>query len=248
MGELLDVAYNIEYGADTVLQSSLNLIYLLAYQPMPGDFSIFGSSDERYHLHGGNEGLPRAIAEWLAPGTIQTGTSLEAIRKNSNGSYTLRFQRGSTKFNVTADRVILALPFSVLRTLDYNDAGFNTTKTTAIQQLGYGTNAKLHLQFSERVWNQSGPWGISNGSSFSDTSEHVRCHTCASRNNRNSGGFHRRDYRRIIHGRRQQTFCRAFVCAAILESIAPRLPWHRAVLERPGDSRHAIPQSLSAGF
>ena len=169
MGELLDVAYNTEYGADTVVQSSLNLIYLLAYQSMPRNFRIFGSSDERYHLAGGNEGLPRAIAEWLAPGTIQTGTSLEAIRKNSNGSYTLRLQRGSTKFNVTADRVILTLPFSVLRTLDYNDAGFNTTKTTAIEQLGYGTNAKLHLQFSERVWNQSGPWGISNGSSFSDT-------------------------------------------------------------------------------
>jgi len=169
MGELLDVAYNIEYGADTVVQSSLNLIYLLGYQPIPGDFRIVGRSDERYHLAGGNEGLPRAIAEWLAPGTIQTGGSLKAIRKNSNGSYTLRFQRGSTTFNVTADRVILALPFSVLRTLDYNDAGFNTTKTAAIQQLGYGTNAKLHLQFSERVWNQGGPWGISNGSSFSDT-------------------------------------------------------------------------------
>src|SRR5262249_39977938 len=70
MGELLDVAYNIEYGADTVVQSSLNLIYLLGYQPIPGDFRIVGRSDKRYHLAGGNEGLPRAIAEWLAPGTI----------------------------------------------------------------------------------------------------------------------------------------------------------------------------------
>src|SRR5262245_28000202 len=81
MGELLDVAYNIEYGADTVVQSSLNLIYSLAYQPILGNFRIVASSDERYHLAGGNEGLPRAIAEWLAPGTIQTGTSLKAIRK-----------------------------------------------------------------------------------------------------------------------------------------------------------------------
>jgi len=69
----------------------------------------------------------------------------------------------------TADRVILALPFSILRTLDYSAVGFNGVKAAAIQQIGYGTNAKLHLQFKERLWNQPGPWGISNGSSFSDT-------------------------------------------------------------------------------
>jgi monoamine oxidase len=28
---------------------------------------------------------------------------------------------------------------------------------------------KLHLQFNNRLWNQSGPWGISNGYSLADT-------------------------------------------------------------------------------
>jgi monoamine oxidase len=64
---------------------------------------------------------------------------------------------------------VLAIPFSVLRTLDYRRAGFNATKTTAIEQLGYGSNAKLHLQFASRLWNQTGPWGRSNGSTFADT-------------------------------------------------------------------------------
>src|SRR5262249_41798984 len=58
--------------------------------------------------------------------------------------------------------------FSVLRKLDYTGAGFTALKTTAIQQLGYGTNAKLHLQFTHRIWGESGPWGISNGTSYSD--------------------------------------------------------------------------------
>ena len=31
LGQLLDVAYNIEYGAESSRQSSLNLIYLLGY-------------------------------------------------------------------------------------------------------------------------------------------------------------------------------------------------------------------------
>src|SRR5690348_8974482 len=79
MGQLLDVAYNIEYGNVTQQQSSLNLVYLLGFQPQPGNFRIFGASDERYHIVGGNERLPRAIAAALAPGTVQLNTALTAI-------------------------------------------------------------------------------------------------------------------------------------------------------------------------
>jgi monoamine oxidase len=61
-GRLLDSAYNQEYGADTTGQSSLNLIYLLGYKAKPGNFQIYGASDERYHIAGGNQQLPEAIA------------------------------------------------------------------------------------------------------------------------------------------------------------------------------------------
>ena len=61
-GRLLDIAYNIEYGAETIEQSSLNLLYLLAYQPSPKGFAVFGVSDEQYHIRGGNQRLPEAIA------------------------------------------------------------------------------------------------------------------------------------------------------------------------------------------
>jgi monoamine oxidase len=60
-------------------------------------------------------------------------------------------------------------PFSILRNLDYSRAGFNQVKATGIQQLGYGTNSKLHLQFNGRLWNQPGPWGISTGTTYADT-------------------------------------------------------------------------------
>jgi monoamine oxidase len=169
MGQLLDVAYNIEYGAETTDQSSLNLIFLLALQPIPGNFRIFGRSDERYHMTGGNERLPVAIASALPRGSVQLGTMMTGIARNDDGSFTLGFQGGQGAFSVVADRVILTLPFSVLRTLDYADAGFNDVKITGIQQLGYGTNAKLHLQFQARLWNQPGPWGLSTGSTYADT-------------------------------------------------------------------------------
>jgi len=175
MGLLLDVAYNTEYGNVTTQQSSLNLIYLLGFQAKPGNFSIFGLSNERYHMFGGNEQLPRAIAAYLPAGTVQLNTAMTGIVLNEDGTFTLSFTGPSGKFNKTFDRVIMAIPFSVLRTLlpstsAYQKAGFDSRKQTAITQLGYGVNCKLQLQFTSRYWNQNSPiWGISNGSTFSDT-------------------------------------------------------------------------------
>jgi monoamine oxidase len=61
--------------------------------------------------------------------------------------------------------VVLALPFSILRTLDIAQAGFSARKVTAIQQQGMGANSKLHMQFRSRHWNALG----NNGDSYSDT-------------------------------------------------------------------------------
>ena len=162
-GRLLDVAYNEEYGAETNIQASLNLVYLLAYQPSPKGFAIFGVSDEQYHIAGGNQQLPERIAAALPD--VRTGMRMTAVAKNADGSVALTFADGS---RATYDQVILTLPFAVLRTLDYSRAGFDDLKKTAITQLGAGRNAKLQLQFASRYWNTSGPWGISNGDSYTD--------------------------------------------------------------------------------
>jgi monoamine oxidase len=173
LGMLLDVAYNIEYGADTTQQSSLNLVYLLGYNASPGNFSIFGLSDERYHIVGGNQQLPQAIAQYLGTvgSSVQLGYQLLAVAMNADGTYSLTFNVGNTTKVVVADYVVLALPFAVLRTLDYRNAGFDALKNTAIQNLGRGHNGKLHLQFSSRYWYGPGPWpaGISNGNGYADT-------------------------------------------------------------------------------
>jgi len=171
MGQLLDVAYNIEYGNVTQQQSSLNLVYLLGFSSNPGNFQIFGASDERYHIAGGNERLPQAIAAALGD-KVKVNSALTGIVRNVDDTYTLSFNR--TVDPVPFARVILAIPFSVLRTIltsdaAYRAAGFDSLKQTAITQLGYGKNAKLQLQFNTRYWNTSGPWGIGNGSTYSDT-------------------------------------------------------------------------------
>lgn len=165
LGRLLDAAYNIEYGAETIDQSALNLIYLLAYNK-PNSFSIFGESDERYRIAGGADLLPRAIASYLGPSSIKMGWKLEAIALASDGTYILSF---NGRREVRADYVILAFPFAVLRNLDYSRAGFDPLKIKAIKELGAGIDGKMHLQFTSRYWNEPGAWGISNGNTYSDT-------------------------------------------------------------------------------
>jgi monoamine oxidase len=160
LGQLLDIAYNIEYGAESSVQSSLNLLYLLAYSGQ-GQLRIFGPSNEKYHVRGGNDQIPTRLAGALQ-GQIHLGMPMTSIRRNSDGTYRLGFSNGLT---VPADRVVLALPFSILRTLDYNRAGFSKLKKTAIEELEMGTNSKLHVQFDERHWYTLG----NNGNTIADT-------------------------------------------------------------------------------
>lgn len=156
LGALLNAAYNEEYGAETTDQSSLNLIYLLGSKASPGNWSIYGASDERYHIVGGNSNLPVAIAGALPSGSVHLGYRMSAIAANADGSIAVSFDNGRS---ITADHVILCMSFSVLRTLDYRKAGFDALKQTAITQLGSGRNAKLNVQFGSRIWNAHGSTG-----------------------------------------------------------------------------------------
>jgi monoamine oxidase len=160
LGQLLDVAYTIEYGADSSDQASLNLLYLLGYSGQ-GKFRIFGPSNEKYHVRAGNDQVPQLLAQALGA-RVNLEHELVAIKLESSGTYSLTF---STK-TVTADHVVLALPFSILRSsVDYTQAGFEPLKVTAIEEQGMGANSKLHLQFSSRHWSTLG----CNGDTYADT-------------------------------------------------------------------------------
>jgi monoamine oxidase len=159
LGRVLDIAYNIEYGAECSLQSSLNLLYLLGYSGQ-GQFHVFGPSNEKYHVRGGNDQVASLLAASLAS-QITTDTPLTAIKRNATGTYTLSFGGSTT----TVDHVVLALPFSLLRDVNYAKAGFEPLKVTAIEELPMGTNSKLHVEFKDRFWYGAG----NNGNTYADT-------------------------------------------------------------------------------
>ncbi|MER7503935.1 FAD-dependent oxidoreductase [Nonomuraea pusilla] len=157
LGRFLDVAYNVEYGADTVNQSSLALVLLMGYQPNPGHFNVWGLSDERYHIVGGNDQLPDAVAAALPSGSVQIGWKLLAVRANSDGTQTLTFDNGGTTKTVTADHTIITVPLPILQGLDLSQAGFDSRMTALLRDARMGACTKLNMQFSSRPWVGTGP-------------------------------------------------------------------------------------------
>ncbi len=163
LGQLLDVAYNIEYGAECSDQSSLNLLYLLGYSGQ-GQLRLFGPSNEKYHVRGGNDRIVEGLVSMLT-GQIVQGSALTRIAQRVDGGYDLTLRHAGKSVVRTADRVVLALPFAVLRTLDFGAAGFGDRKVRAIREQGMGTNSKLNVQFVDRHWRSLG----GNGDTYADT-------------------------------------------------------------------------------
>ncbi len=162
-GQLLATAYNIEYGAEVDQQSSLNLLYLLGYSG-PGRVRIFGPSNEKYKVVGGNDLLVSSLAAQVAPQIVVEHTLL-SVAKLPSGSIRLVFATPGGTVTEDFDHVVFALPFAVLRTaVNLTQANWSPRKMAAIQQLGRGSNSKLAVQFASRHWRLQG----GNGESYSD--------------------------------------------------------------------------------
>lgn len=162
LGRTVDVALMNENGVPSEQQSALNLVYMLGiqynYGPQGGEMNVLGYSDQRYFIGPGNQRLPMAVAASLPSGSIRFGHRLLAISRTKSGAYQLRFNSLAGTITETYDRVVLAIPFIILRAVDYSHAGFDALKSEAIQELGYGIHTKLQMQFHERAWYNPGPW------------------------------------------------------------------------------------------
>jgi monoamine oxidase len=146
---LLEVAYVTEYGLEAAEQSALNLLLLMG--PPPDEFKAFGESDERFHVRGGNDLMVSRLAGRVGDGSIVRGAVLEAVRRRADGHLELgvRLRGSSTTFS--APHAILALPFTMLRSVKI-EVELPPAKRKAIDELGYGTNAKLMIGFESRPW------------------------------------------------------------------------------------------------
>lgn len=129
-----------EYGLDVGRLSAISMLI---------QFGAFGpESDERFHVHGGNDQIAWGLAERLPPGTLQLDRPLTALRRRGSG-FGLSF--AGAPGEASADIVVLCLPFTALRRVDLDGAGLGRRKRRCIEELGMGTNAKLLLQFRRHL-------------------------------------------------------------------------------------------------
>lgn len=149
-GQLLANAYAEELGGNPDEISAVTVVSLLAGSPKDR-FSPYEESDQRYHVRGGNDQLVTKLAAGV-DSAIETNARLVAIARRADGRYRLVFLRDGAEREDIADRVILALPFTLLRGVDTRHAGFGARKRQSIAELGMGRNTKLQLQFDERFW------------------------------------------------------------------------------------------------
>ena len=147
--DLLRISYTSEMGLESDVQNCLAFVELLDDNCENG-FDIYGESDERYKVIGGNQKVVDALAKTLE-GQIEREYHLEALTEKGM-EYRLNFQNGK---EIYADFVIMTIPFSVLRDVKMN-VDMSPKKEKCIKELSYGTNAKMFLGMNKRIWREQG--------------------------------------------------------------------------------------------
>jgi monoamine oxidase len=155
ISNILNIVYTGACGVEADKQSALNLLHMINPRDLP--FRIIGEADQRYRLRDGNDTLPTVLADKLKD-QIELGSFLVAVSKKSDERLVATFdQKGGKTLEVTADHLVLAIPFTLLRQVQLDaNLDFTPEKRTAINELGYGTNAKLLVGGIAPAW--KGGW------------------------------------------------------------------------------------------
>ena len=109
--------------------------------------------DEHFRIDGGNDRLPRAFASRLRD-QIHYGAAVVRIAHDDDG-VRVGVRDASGVHEVAADRVVCAIPFSVLRDVEVTPA-FGVEKERAVRELPNTSVTRVYLQFRTRFWQAAG--------------------------------------------------------------------------------------------
>ena len=144
-----------EYGL-TFDNSALNLIYILGYNSRNSGGLPLAGTDERFHIVGGNDLIPRTMANELPSESVQMEKKLVAIVGDYAGPYTLQFEGLSS---TSCDVLVMSLPINLIKDVDIDsriwDSFLPQKQQAFMSENTQSDNGKLMLEFSDRHWDMT---------------------------------------------------------------------------------------------
>lgn len=123
------------------------------------DTAMRKDEKQTYCLRNGNDQLPKAMAAAMKD-RIRYGCAVQRIEQET-ARVRVVYRRGLETETITADRVICALPFSILRGIEV-EPGFSPVKARAVETLPYTSVCRIFLQFRTKFWARQGLPGSAN--------------------------------------------------------------------------------------
>lgn len=108
-------------------------------------------------IKGGSELLPQAFAKRLAD-KIHYGAPIVRLEQDADSARAV-FLNNGTPQTLSADRILCALPFSLLRNVELPTT-FSERKVTIIKNLRYDSVSRVFLQTKKRSWEEKGLSGF----------------------------------------------------------------------------------------
>jgi len=136
-------------GGDTSLSAALLLLVQFNEQV----------TREYFHIRGGNELLPGALAKRLDQ-VIRYGCRVTNVGQDDSGAWAV-MEHAEGHETVRGGYVVSALPFSVARNL-FADAKLSAEKQRVIRELKYAPVDKVFLQMQRQFWKAKGQSGFAN--------------------------------------------------------------------------------------
>lgn len=145
---LIENSIRSEYGVEPKDSSALQLLFNLP--TVKGkEVEVLGASDEEFVVKGGSGLIIESLVAALE-GQIETGRRLTKIRSSHRG-FRLTFAGGE---EVEADKVIMAIPFTVLKDVEI-EVNLPFKLQRFIKEVTLGSNEKLIAGFDTKFWQQS---------------------------------------------------------------------------------------------
>ncbi len=147
--KILASAYETEFGLPIDKLSCMN--FLTLFEPITEDFYLYGDLNKQFVVKGGNEKIIDKLKELISPQETYFQHELSSIKSLPDKFFELEFKTPDGMESKQFEKVIFALPYTVLRKVKM-DIEISEVRKSAIKELSYGEKAKYFLSFNDSTW------------------------------------------------------------------------------------------------